>query len=238
MNLLLLHHDDFIDRDRARITGRRMKHLRTVLNISTGQAVKLGIINGKVGKGTVLSLTDCELVLEVKLTDEPPPPLPVTVILAMPRPKVLKRILQGMTAMGIKEIILLNSWRVEKSYWLSPVLEPVNLREQLILGLEQARDTVLPTIEQQRLFKPFVEDTLPDIAAGTLALVAHPETAQPCPVNVDQPVTLAIGPEGGFTPYEIEKLVAAGLSPVQLGIRPLRVETAVPALLGRLTSCL
>jgi RsmE family RNA methyltransferase len=160
--------------------------------------------------------------------------LPVKVILALPRPKVLKRVLLGITSMGVKNITLLNTWRVDKSYWQSPSLAATAIQEQLILGLEQSRDTILPEVTLQTRFKPFVEDVLPGLSAGTCAMVAHPGTTVPCPANLDQAATLAIGPEGGFTSYEIAKLVEAGLTPIHLGHRPLRVETAIPALLGRL----
>jgi 16S rRNA U1498 N3-methylase RsmE len=83
-------------------------------------------------------------------------------------------------------------------------------------------------------FKPFVEDELRGLIAGTQALVAHPAAARPCPHAVHDPVSLAVGPEGGFTPYEVELLCAHGLEAVSLGARPLRVEHAVPALLGRI----
>lgn len=237
MNLILLYKEDFIDINRVRLLGRRYEHAREVLKVTRGKNLQVGLLGGKTGSATVHSINEKELELEVLLNNEPPDPLPVTVILAMPRPKVFKRVLQGMTAMGVKHILLLNTWRVDKSYWQSPVLEPAAIREQLILGLEQARDTILPRVVLQSRFKPFVEDALPAIAAGTCALVAHPGSSQPCPVNTRQAVTLAIGPEGGFTTYEIEKLVAAGLTSIHIGNRPLRVETAVPALLGRLLNC-
>jgi RsmE family RNA methyltransferase len=51
---------------------------------------------------------------------------------------------------------------------------------------------------------------------------------------VQKPVTLAIGPEGGYIPYEIEQFVVLGFMPVSLGERILNVETAVPALIARL----
>jgi RsmE family RNA methyltransferase len=237
MNLILLFQDDFIDDNRVRLHGRRAEHAREVLNVTNGKVLQVGLLDGKTGAGTVLSIDATTLELEIQLDKQPPEPAPVTVVLAMPRPKVLKRILQGLTAIGVKEIILLNSWRVDKSYWQSPALEPEAIRQQLILGLEQARDTMMPSVQFQQRFKPFVEDTLPDIAAGSCALVAHPGSSQPCPANVQEKVTLAIGPEGGFTTYEVEKLVNAGLRPIHLGTRPLRVETAVPALLGRLIPC-
>jgi 16S rRNA (uracil1498-N3)-methyltransferase len=237
MNLILLNQDDFFDTNRVRLQGRRYKHAREILDVAPGKVLQVGLLGDKTGTGTVLSVSDSELKLEILLEHAPPAPLPITVILALPRPKVLKRVLQGLTALGVKQLHLLNSWQVDKSYWQSPSLESAAIHEQLILGLEQGRDTVLPTVHLQTRFKPFVEDILPGLAGGTYALVAHPGSSQPCPANVQQAITLAIGPEGGFTTYEIEKLVEADFTPIHIGIRPLRVETAVPALLGRLLPC-
>ena len=123
---------------------------------------------------------------------------------------------------------------IRDSFWQTPFLEPETIREHLVLGLEQARDTVLPDVLIEKRFKPFVEDRLPALSAGTLGLVGHPGPYPPCPRGLDQAVTLAIGPEGGWIPYEIDLLGKAGLQPVQLGERILRVETAVTALLSRL----
>ena len=136
--------------------------------------------------------------------------------------------------LGVKRIILVNAARVEKSYWQSPFFQPGPVRQQMVRGLEQSRDTVLPEVALKPLFKPFVEDELPAILQGTTALAAHPAANVACPREVRGPVTLAIGPEGGFLPYEVGKLVSAGFTAVSLGERALNVETAVPALIGRL----
>jgi len=237
MNIILLHKEDFVDTARVRLQGRRFAHIRNTLSAEPGQGLQVGLLDGKLGTGWVSVVTQDAVELTVALAKDPPQPLPATVIMALPRPKVLKRVLQSVAAMGVKRIVLTNSWRVEKSYWHSPLLAAENLQQQLLLGLEQARDTLLPEVDIQPRFKPFVEDILPTIAKGTRALVAHPHAARACPANLDAPLTLAIGPEGGFTPYEVEKLEAAGLQPVHLGSRPLRFETAVPALLGRLQFC-
>ena len=116
----------------------------------------------------------------------------------------------------------------------SPLLAPETLREYLLQGLEQARDTLLPSVQCHRQFKPFVEDRLPRMAAGKNALLAHPGDHPPCPRGGPGEVLLVVGPEGGFIPYEVEKLQAAGCQAVALGPRILRVEHAVTALLGRL----
>jgi RsmE family RNA methyltransferase len=238
MNLILLKQNDFISVNRARLTQRRYLHARDILRVTSGQTLRVGLLDGNIGYGTVLSIGNSCLEIEVQLDKPAPQPIPATIILALPRPKVFKRVLQGITSMGIKRVVLINTWRVDKSYWQSPALAPEAIHEQLILGLEQARDTILPTVQLERRFKPFVEDRLPAITAGTCGLVAHPGSSQPCPANITGSVTLAIGPEGGFTEYEVEKLVAAGLAPTHLGDRPLRVETAVPAFIGRLQPCL
>ena len=157
-----------------------------------------------------------------------------TLVLAMPRPLVLKRVLGGATAMGVKRIMLFNANRVERSFWNSRVLRDGELEKPLVLGLEQARDTRIPIVETRTRFKPFVEDELPKVIDGTQAYVAHPESERDCPRAVEGRVTLVVGPEGGFIPYEVERLEACGCIPVNLGERILRVETAIPALLSRL----
>jgi RsmE family RNA methyltransferase len=234
VNLLLLEDGDFIAADRVLLSGRRLKHLLEVHRAEVGDSLRVGQLNGLMGNGQLLRLDAEQAELTVQLDQPPPSKLPITLLLALPRPKMLRRVLQTISTMGVARLILLNSYRVEKSFWQTPFLEPAVIREQLILGLEQARDTVLPEVIIEMRFKPFVEDHLPSIAAGTLGLVGHPGDYPACPRAVEQPITLAIGPEGGWIPYEVEKLQQAGLQPVQLGARILRVETAVSALLARL----
>jgi RsmE family RNA methyltransferase len=234
MNLLLLEDADFVAADRAVLQGRRLKHLHEVHRAQAGGQLRVGRLGGAMGRGTLLELDEQHAELQVELDQSPPAKLPLTLLLALPRPKMLKRVLQTVAAMGVPRLVLLNSYRVEKSFWQTPFLEPDAIREQLILGLEQARDTVLPEVTIEKRFKPFVEDRLPQIAAGTLGLVGHPGDFPACPRAVSEAVTLAIGPEGGWIPYEVDKLREAGLAPVQLGERILRVETAVAVLLARL----
>lgn len=234
MNLVLVQDADFLSSDRIELRDRRLLQLRSVHQALPGDTVRVGILNGLMGQGRILNLDSERAELEVSFTQPPPAKLPLTLLLAMPRPKMFRRILQHCATLGVAEIVLLNSYRVEKSFWQTPFLQPAQIEENLLLGLEQARDTVLPSVRIEKRFKPFVEDQLPDMVAGSLGLVAHPGSYPDCPRQATQPVTLAIGPEGGWIPYELDKLAAAGLQPVQLGERILRVETAVTALIGRL----
>jgi len=234
VNLLLLEAADFVAADRVVLRGRRLTHLHEVHRAEAGECLRVGLLGGQMGQGQLLRLDATEAELKIELQQTPPAKLPVTLLLALPRPKMLRRVLQTVASMGVPKLVLLNSYRVEKSFWQTPFLEPQAIREQLLLGLEQARDTVLPEVIIEKRFKPFVEDRLPQLVAGTRGLVGHPGDYPACPRALSEPVTLAIGPEGGWIPYEVEKLTEAGLQPVQLGDRILRVETAVSALLARL----
>ncbi len=232
MNLLLLQDTDFIAPDRARVSDRRAEHIRKILKSQIGDAVKTGRANGLMGEGIIESDDAEGIVLKVNLTEPPPAPLAVTLLLAMPRPIAFRRMLPWITTFGVKKLHLFNAYKVEKSYWTSSVFD--EFHELMTLGLEQARDTVYPEITLHQRFKIFVEDAVPQIIAGTLPLLAHPGSGGICPAAVAEPVTVCIGPEGGFTDYEVELLIKQGFRAVGLGERILRSETAVPAILGRL----
>jgi 16S rRNA (uracil1498-N3)-methyltransferase len=236
MNQIIIFNKDFINHSTVKLQGRRKDHIISILKSKTGDTVRVGLLNGKKGKGTVTGINDLEITLDLDLIENPPPPLSAVLILSLPRPKILKRVLQCASAMGVKRIALIRTWKVDKSYWQSPVLLKKNLEEELILGLEQACDTVMPEVSIHKLFRPFVEDELEGLSAGSRCLVAHPGSKTSCMSGISEKVTLAIGPEAGFIPYEIEMLEKKGFQAVSVGERILRVDQAVPAILGRLFS--
>lgn len=214
---------------------RRAQHILSVLKPEAGDQLRVGVLGNKIGLAKVIRRSDDSVELSIELNQAPPKPLPLTLLLAMPRPKVFRRVLQSCTTLGVKQIYLINSYRVEKSYWQTPFLQDNAIEEQLLLGLEQSRDSVLPQVHVRKLFKPFVEDELPELCKGKICFTAHPtEQAIPCPGDITQPSVLAVGPEGGFIPYEIEKLQQMGFQTISLGQRILKVETALPTLIGKM----
>ena len=127
---------------------------------------------------------------------------------------------------------------MEKSFWQTPFLKEDTIHEQLLLGLEQCQDTLLPNVHLRQRFKPFAEDELPSLIKGKQAIVAHPKNTQDqFPANISEPTVVAIGPEGGFIPFEIELLESIGFHTKTLGPRILKVESAVSVTLGRGLPC-
>jgi RsmE family RNA methyltransferase len=234
LNLLLFTHSDRVEPGKIALGGRRLQHLRQVHRVAVGDTLRVGEVNGLIGEGKILEIDEEVAVLAVSLAQSPPPKLPLCLVLALPRPKMLRRILRNVAEFGVAELHLINSYRVEKSYWQSPVLDDGSIQEYLLHGLEQSCDTGVPMVHFQRRFKPFVEDILPGLLEEKRALLAHPGEYPPCPRDISGKTLLVIGPEGGFIPYEVEQLQQAGCELVSLGPRILRVENAVSGALGRL----
>ena len=232
MNLLLLAPEQ-IQGDQATISDqRRIAHIHQHLAMQVGDTIRTGLINGLRGTARITSMDAQQITLGKLMLDSPPPAkTDLILVVCLPRPPMLRRLVIDSVSMGITRLILLHSSRVEKSYWQSPRLR--ELDDYVLLGLEQAGDTVWPQIQLQQRFRPFVEDDLPALCHDRLALVAHPYASQPMPRTLNQPALIVIGPEGGLIPYEVDLLTQHGLSAVTLGTRILRTEAAINAIMGR-----
>jgi 16S rRNA (uracil1498-N3)-methyltransferase len=238
VNIVCFRPEDIFLPNRARVHGRRARHILEVLKAHPGQSLDVGILGGGVGQGIVTEVASEHVDFEFSIDREPPSKSRVDLLLAVPRPKVLARILGAATAQGVERIFLVRTWRVEKSYFSAQVLDPRAVEEHLIAGLEIAGDTRLPTVEVFPLFRPFVEDVLPIRADGARGIVFSPDAVGPIvPSDLDGKRTMiAIGPEGGFIPFEVEALERAGFLRRSLGDRILRVETATAAAFGEIAA--
>lgn len=244
MNLILLQDSDFVSTIASpfdstaivRIGGRRARHVIDIHRAEPGRELNVGLLGGNLGKGQVREISSTEVELEVDLNMPPPAPLPVHIVLALPRPKFLKRTLANLTSLGVKRIDLTHAFKVEKSYWHCEQIQTESIRAACLIGLEQARDTHLPTVHLHRRLKPFVEDELPALALGRRAFIAEVSADRDAPGPLREALSLAIGPEGGWVPFEIDLFHKAGFQPVRLGERALTVETAIPTLIGRLAA--
>ena len=234
MNLILLYEKDFINNDKVELSGERYKYIRNIHKPEIDESLKVGLLNGKIGIGRVIKIDNKSILMDVILNEEPPLEIPITLIIALPRPKVFRRIIQSITTIGIKKIYIINAFRVEKSYWQSPFLKSDAIKENLKTGLSQAVDTIEPEIFKRKYFKPFVEDELENISNDSLKVVAHPNGKNIFRNDLKK-TTLVIGPEGGFIEYELNKLKTIGFDVVGMGKRVLKVETAIPFILSKFT---
>ena len=249
MNCILLPTANFSNQSAYINATAQIEHVHQVLGAKVGDTLKIGQLEGNLGSAIIADITPEHILLnEVNLKTAPPPKLNLTVVLALPRPKVLRRLIMDMTALGVRDIILINSYRTQKSYWQSPMLS--RLEEFVLEGLQQGVDTVAPRISLQKRFKPFVEDELAHLITNR-AIVAHPYAELSFSQYLQQqylqkqlenselyyssvlPSMVFIGAEGGWIDYEVELLTKQGCQAVHIGARILRTEAAVNAILGQ-----
>ncbi|MGB7218584.1 MAG: RsmE family RNA methyltransferase [Vicinamibacterales bacterium] len=236
VNLILLAPDEIGATGGVRLSGHRAAHLRNVLEVARGQRVRIGVIDGAHGVGIVERIGDDTIDLQCSFETTVPMRPSVDLLLALPRPKVLRRLWAQLTALGVGQIILTNAERVERNYFDTHVLGEACYRPLLIEGLQQARDTRLPAVSVHRRFKVLVEDDLNGLSSDGLRVAADPGAVQPVGALVRQHhparVLLAIGPEGGWSAFELNLLGAHGFQSVGIGPRTLRSDTACIALVA------
>ncbi|MEA1879873.1 MAG: 16S rRNA (uracil(1498)-N(3))-methyltransferase [Campylobacterota bacterium] len=241
MNCILLPQNATSISDLQQVT-----HIKEILKSQVGDSLTIGEMGGNIGKATIASINDNEVLLrDIALHKKPPAKLDLTVILALPRPKVLRRLIMDMTSLGVNKLIIVNSYRSQKSYWQSPLLNRID--EFIFEGLQQAIDTVPLEVEFKKRFKPFVEDEFPALLVNknadeelSHAVIAHPYAMQSWKTYLFEatnnketmPKVLCIGAEGGWIDYEVDLLCKHGCTSVSLGQRILRTETVVNVLLG------
>ena len=236
MNLLIVEREEVDASGEAVLSGTRAAHLLDVLGVTPGQSVRIGLLDGPFGRGTVASIHDRAVSLRCEFEPDVPPRPRVDLLLAIPRPKVLRRLWAQLAAVGVGQIVLTNAARVERNYFDTHVLTPECYRPLLIEGLQQARDTRLPAVSIHRQFRVLVEDHLDALGGQAVRLVADPGAEMPVREAIrphrGERVLIAIGPEGGWNEFELTLLERHAFARVGLGARTLRVDTACLAILG------
>jgi len=234
MNVILLDRHEVIG-DAAAVSGTRARHIREVLRAATGDRVRIGIIDGALGVGLVGAVTPDRIELTCRWDLDVRPERRVDLLLALPRPKVLKRLFAQIAALGVRRLMLTNAARVERDYFDTHVLTAECYRPLLIEGLQQARDTRLPTVSVHRQFKVLVEDDLARLSPDTLRIVTHPgdnPSLHGLCAGAEGRILIAVGPEGGWNEFELTLLEKAGFARAGMGARPLRSDTACIAVLA------
>jgi len=238
LNIVLLNASQIAEDNTAWLSERAHNHIVTVLRLSQGATLRVGVRSGLLGRATIIEQTESATRDRLELTESAPPRQPVGLIMALPRPKMFRRILSTCIEMGIAELHFINSFRVEKSYWQSPLINSESIEKIITTGLEQACDTNAPDLYWHRRFKPFIEDSFDTVKArfDRCLLADHRSKLLISVPKSDESTLICIGPEGGFIPYEIERFHEYGCHSVHLGPRTLKSETAVAAILGKVCS--
>ena len=240
MNRILFEHGEIID-GAATIDDARAEHILRVLHGEVGQTLKTGEIDGLVGTGVIAAIDGARVTVRLEHRYEALAPW-ADLILAPPRPRVFKRLLPQLAALGVRNIFLVGARKVEKDFWGATVLKEENYRPLLIDGLMQAGTAALPILHVRRNLRKFLAEELHAALPSTRRVIAHPYATGGKPADCgnaaiakNDTLTLAVGPEGGWTDDEVSLFESHGFSRFSLGPRILRTDTATVALLACLS---
>ena len=252
MNRILFEKSEIAD-GRAAFSDGRAEHVLNVLHGTVGQVLKTGEIDGPAGTSVIEEIRNLherepgsaqrgngllsgEIVVRCSHAEKTAEPW-VDLILAPPRPRVLKRLLPQLAAMGAGKIVLVGAEKVEKAFWGAQLVKEEVYRPLLVDGLMQCGTTTMPTIRIEKSFRRYAESRMEEEFSGHVKMVAHPpkdgEQSADCSCLQARPV-VAIGPEGGWTDGEVALLESKGFSRYSLGSRILRTDTATIAVIAQL----
>lgn len=241
MNSLLLLPEEFVDNTEAVLRAERALHAINTHALKPGLRVRACVLGKGRGEIDVLNVSPSEVRVSYRQLLVALPRTPVDVIVAVPRPQTVKKVLQFAAMTGLRSVHFVRSERVEKSYMDAGIWQPQMIARELYLGIEQSYDSQLPQIQLHSLFKPFVEDFLPALLKEerTSLLVAETQhdLRQPLKALMQGEANrfvVALGPEAGWNSFEISKFLAASAALVDLGPRILRVEIALGMLVGQI----
>lgn len=229
MNLLIIYKTEMVSENEVVIAGKRVDHLREILDAKKGTVVRAGLFNGKKGTAEIVEIDEKKAVLKTSFPELPEPKIPLTVIIGLCRPKVISRLISDLTTYGVKRIDIIQTYYGDKGYWANDIFTPSGLEECIVKGLEQSMDTVPPRINLIKRFGPYSNDVLPQlISSDSKGFVCSPTALENLKIiTKGTENVIAIGPERGFTKYELSQFINAGFEPAALGSRILRTESAV-----------
>jgi len=235
MNHLLIFPKDKISEKEIQISDYRKDHILKILKLKKGDQIKVGEYQGKTGLGIIESIGE-NINIKYELLRSPPEKIPLQVIIGLSRPKVLSRLITDLATYGVEQIDIIQTWYGDKGYWNNDLFSEKGLKNCVAKGLEQAMDTIPPVIKLIKRFGPYSNDVLPTYIINSKCYIAQPNSEQALETHKNKRSVIAIGPERGFTAYEVKQFIKAGFEPVSLGNRILRTEAAAHFAVSRLSS--
>ena len=236
-NLTLVFEHERQSGQEFRISGPRAKYVIETAAGAPGRRFPVGLLEGPIGSGKVREIGSDSVTLACTFVGDPPARPLIDLILAVPKPKELKRMLPNIAALGVDRIFLVRTWRAPKTNLETDVVKPDMYRPLLHAGMAQCATTREPRIVIEPLFRPFVEDRATQLFEGATKLVIQPSSERQLAsirIGEHDRVAVMIGPEGGLIPYEIDALRRVGFLPVTAGSNGVRAEISTIAVLSQI----
>jgi 16S rRNA (uracil1498-N3)-methyltransferase len=207
-----------VERDGSLRAGE-VHHL-LVRRVEPGETVELRDGEGLVGSGT-LRRTGRTWSVEPGATDRVAPPSPLLLAVGAGDRERFAWVVEKATELGVTTVIPLECERTAGVATRIRAQHLERLRRHALEAVKQSGAAWATRVDEPTSLETLLEQ--PPDGARWLADAA----GRPAPAVVgDGPITVVIGPEGGLTPAERERMLVAGYDPIRLAVHTLRFETA------------
>lgn len=228
----------------ATITGPDVNHIRNVLRMKPGEAVRISDGKGSCYDGTIDTLQSDEII--VRLTGEKmeSTELPVEVVLfqGLPKSDKMEWIIQKNTELGVGAIVPVATSRavvkLDEKKADSKVKRWNGIAEA---AAKQSKRTLIPEVRSVLSFKQaLLESATFDVKLMPYENAEGMAFTRKCigEIRPGAKVAVFIGPEGGFSEEEVKAASEMGFLPITLGRRILRTETAGMSVLSMISYAL
>jgi 16S rRNA (uracil1498-N3)-methyltransferase len=209
------------------IRGEEFHHAVHVVRVRTGEPVEIFDGRGSAAAGTIESIASDHVVVQtIAPIDSREPGVDITLAMAIIQLDRFELVLQKATELGVRTIVPIETERVE--------IRPERYRGKMerwqkiaFEATKQSGRAVIPTIEPPAQFR--------DVVARPGTKILFDANAEPSPAG-SGPLTLFIGPEGGWSEQELALAREHGAAIQRLGPRRLRAETAAIVAVALLSS--
>lgn len=181
---------------------------------------------------------DGAISLKVIGTELPPKPLPIRLLIGLPRPHTAKRILFEAASMGVDALHFFEAERGEPSYARSRLWTTDEWKDRLRLGTEQSFGTHVPEVGMHT----DLQSAITFLAGrGAHIVLDNYEADGPLSQVLEagaESAVIALGPERGWSPDERNVFCKNGWKLAHLGMHVMRLETACAAAISATSTCL
>jgi len=231
--------------DVYRLDGAEGRHAGVVQRRGPGERVDIVDCAGVRLEGVVLAVGPDGVDLRVdRRVDEPPPAVRLVLVQALAKGDRDELAVEAATEVGVDVVV---PWQAERSVVVWRGERAAKSRARWLgtvrTATKQSRRARVPDVELAVDTRSLAERTRSVVAAGGTVLVLHEEAVEPIAgVPLPEPadagrgreLAVVVGPEGGLSEAELDRLVAAGARTVRLGPHVLRTSTAGPVALALL----
>lgn len=233
VNTLLLYPEEVSPSGLVQLFGARARHASDAFHdVSVGISIPASVRGGPRGRATYLRIEPDSVELTFEVTKGPMPRNPITLVVAVSRPQTIKKVIQAAVFLGVERLVFARTDLTEKSYLSSRELRDERITLEVERALEQCGDSIGPVISIHRALSEVVEEQVSNrwaffahtTSPGGMATSSSGEGGEQGP---PESVTLAIGPEKGWSVREQHLFIERGFQAISLGERVLRVDAAV-----------